>query len=154
MTVDVVDAGPKKISRSAVIEASPDELFEIVAHPRLHHELDGSGTVGTTITGPDRLSDGAKFTTHMKQRGVPYKITSRVTDFADGRVVEWQHPVGHRWRWEFAPSGEHSTLVTETFDYSTVGAVRAGFFRIARIPKQNTAGIEATLINLQERYLA
>jgi hypothetical protein len=25
----------------------------------------------------------------MRQYGVPYRITSQVTDFTDGRVVEW-----------------------------------------------------------------
>ena len=58
----------------------------------------------------------------MKQYGVPYKITSTVTEVEDGKVVEWQHPLGHKWRWELAeatPGDDTVTEVTETFDYST-----------------------------------
>ena len=44
MTVTVVDAGPRKISRSAEVNAPGGEIFEMVADPRRHGELDGSGT--------------------------------------------------------------------------------------------------------------
>src|SRR5579859_3870593 len=125
MAVNIVDAGPGKISRSAEVAAAADEIFTLVADPRRHHELDGSGTVVSTIDGPERLSADAKFSVRMKQYGVPYRITSKVTDFADGRVVEWQHPLGHRWRWELTPLSDQATLVTETFDYSQLGAAKA-----------------------------
>ena len=60
----------------------------------------------------------------MTWYGLPYRITSRVTEFTEERVVEWQHPLGHRWRWELTPLGEDRTQVTETFDYSRVGSLR------------------------------
>lgn len=152
MTVESVDAGPKKVRRSAVVAATPEVLFEIVAHPRQHRELDGSNTVGATITGPDRLSTDARFTTRMKQLGLPYRITSQVTEFEEARVIEWRHPAGHRWRWEFVADGEGSSRVTETFDYSALAGVQSGFLRLVRVPKQNAAGIEATLRRLQSRF--
>jgi hypothetical protein len=42
--------------------------------------------------------------------------------------------------------------VTETFDYSQVGSARAIALELLRMPRQNTAGIEATLRQLQARY--
>lgn len=51
MTVNIVDAGPRKISRSAEVNAPADEIFAIIADPRRHHELDGSGTVLQAIDG-------------------------------------------------------------------------------------------------------
>lgn|GEM_PF-347744 len=152
MTVTVVDAGPRKISRAAEVNAPAGEIFEIVADPRRHGELDGSGTVMDTVAGPRRLSDGARFSVRMRQYGVPYRITSQVTDFAEGRVVEWRHPLGHRWRWELAPVSDRATVVTETFDYSQVGAAKASGLRLFGSLKQNAAGIEATLRPLQARY--
>ncbi|HWF80876.1 MAG TPA: SRPBCC family protein [Streptosporangiaceae bacterium] len=152
MTVNVVDAGPRKISRSAEVNSPADEIFAIIADPRRHRELDGSGTVLDLVNGPERLSAGAAFSVQMKQYGVPYRITSRVTEFADGRVLEWQHPLGHRWRWELTPLSEGATLVTETFDYSQLGAAKASGLKWFGSLKHNATGIETTLSRLQAKY--
>ena len=88
----------------------------------------------------------------MKQYGVPYRITSQVTDFDDGHVVEWRHPLGHRWRWELTPLSEGSTRVTETFDYSQISSVKAIGLELFGVPGKNAKGIETTLRQLQERY--
>lgn len=74
------------------------------------------------MKGPDRLERGAKFSVGMKQYGVPYRITSTVTDFVDDentKVIEWQHPMGHTWRWEFEEKQPGVTTVTEAFQYGT-----------------------------------
>lgn len=52
MTVTVVDAGPGRVSRSVEVAAPAAELFAIVADPRRHRELDGSGTVRGNIKVP------------------------------------------------------------------------------------------------------
>jgi hypothetical protein len=152
MSVTIVDSGRRKVSRAVEVRAPAAELFDIVADPYRHGELDGSGTVVGAVKGPRRLAAGARFSVQMKQYGVPYQITSLVTDFDDGRVLEWRHPLGHRWRWELTPSSQDLTLVTETFDYSRVDSVRAKALELFGIPKQNAAGIEATLRQLQARY--
>jgi hypothetical protein len=155
MSVTVVDAGRNRVTRSVIVEAPATELFEIVADPRRHSDLDGSGTVRSTVRGPERLFEGARFSVNMKQLGFPYRITSRVTKFANGRLIEWRHPVGHRWRWEFSPLSDGSTRVTETFDYSrgnAGGRLAALYYNAIRAPKQNAAGIEATLDQLRRRY--
>jgi hypothetical protein len=152
--VTVVDSGPHKVSRAADVRAPAGELFAIVADPHRHHELDGSGTVVGTVTGPRQLSKDAKFSVRMKQYGMPYRVTSVVTDLADGRVVQWRHPLGHQWRWEFTPLPDGSTRVTETFDYSTVGSLHARGLELFGYPKKNAAGIESTLRKLQARYPA
>lgn len=154
MTVNVVDAGPRKVSRSAEVNAPLDEIFAMVADPRRHHELDGSGTVLDAIDGPERLSSGAEFSVRMKYYGIPYRITSHVTEFTDDRVVEWRHPLGHRWRWELTPLSDRITLVTETFDYSQLSAVKANGLKWSGTLKRNATGIEATLSQLRAKYSA
>ncbi len=154
MSVTAVDTGPRKVSRAAEVHAPAAEIFAIVADPRRHGELDGSGTVHDTVSGPARLSEGARFSVKMTWYGLPYRITSRVTAFTPDRVVEWQHPLGHRWRWELVPSSGGVTRVTETFDYSRVGSLRARGLEIYGAPRHNAKGIEATLRKLQERYPA
>ena len=77
--VTVVDAGPGRVSRSVEVGAPASELFAIVADPRRHHELDGSGTVADNISAPAELTAGSRFSTKMRMFGVPYRITSTVT---------------------------------------------------------------------------
>ena len=122
-----------------------------MADPRRHGELDGSGTVLDVLRGPDRLAPDARFSVRMKMHGVPYRITSRVTVFEENRIVEWRHPAGHRWRWEFEELAPDLTQVTETWDYS--GSSLGGFaYRLVSFPAANAKGITQTLERLRARY--
>jgi hypothetical protein len=156
MTVTIVDAGPRRVCRSVEVAAPAAELFAIAADPRRHRELDGSGTVRDNIKMPAEMAVGSKFSTHMKMYGVPYRITSTVTAFKPNELVEWRHPVGHRWRWEFESLSPTLTRVTETFDYHDAGALknRFNYYELMGARKANTAGIEATLAKLRDRYAA
>jgi hypothetical protein len=154
MTVTTVDAGPNQISRAIEVHAAVGELFAIVADPRRHHELDGSGTVGDNIHAPERLVPGARFSTKMKMFGVPYRITSTVSAIKPDELIEWRHPVGHHWRWEFAAITPTVTRVTETFDYRDTGPVkdRLKYYVRTGFAKRNAVGIEATLTKLRDSY--
>lgn len=153
MSVSVVDPGPQQISRSVEVSAPVTELFAMVADPRRHHELDGSGTVGQNIRTPDRLQVGSRFSTGMRMFGLPYRITSTVTEFDPDKVVEWRHPLGHRWRWEFVALSPTSTRVAETFDFRNAGPIQSLLnYKLPGFVKANAKGIEATLRRLQARY--
>jgi hypothetical protein len=73
-----------------------------------------------------------------------------VTGFEDGRLIEWQHPLGHRWRWELAETEPGTTQVTETFDYSTAKAPR--ILELFGQPRTNGVGITKTLEALSARF--
>jgi hypothetical protein len=146
MTVTTVDAGRNQVSRSVEVHAPAADLFAIVADPHRHHELDGSGTVGTNIRAPQRLVPGARFTTKMRMFGVPYRVTSTVTAMKPDELIEWRHPVGHHWRWEFAAITPTITRVTGLLKDRLKYYERTGF------AKRNAAGIEATLTKLRNRY--
>jgi hypothetical protein len=154
MNVNVVDAGPNQVSRSVEVAAPAAELYALAADPRRHRELDGSGTVGDNISVPADVAVGSKFSTKMKMYGVPYRITSRVTALEPNELVEWRHPVGHRWRWEFESLSPTLTRVTETFDYRNAGAIknRLKYYERMGFRKANAAGIESTLAKLRDRY--
>ena len=154
MAVTTVDAGPLQVCRSVDVAAPASELFAIVADPRRHHEVDGSGTVGDNIRAPERLEVGSRFSTKMRMYGVPYRMTCTVTAVTPDQLIEWRHPFGHRWRWEFHAISPTSTRVTETFDYSDAGRVknRLKYYEATGFAKRNATGIAATLQRLRDRY--
>lgn len=150
-TVTTVDAGPQAVSRRITVNAPAAEILALVANPHRHPELDGSGTVrDAPVTGPDRLSKDATFKVGIKQFGVPYSITSTVTAFTCDRLVEWQHPLGHRWRWELAATSPGVTEVTETFADDTAKSPK--ILEILGMTKKNANGISATLQALAARF--
>lgn len=154
MTVIVVDRGPRRVSRRVEVAAPASELFAMAADPRRHRELDGSGTVQANVKAPAQLAEGSKFSTNMKMFGLPYRITSTVTAFKPDELIEWRHPLGHRWRWEFQALSPTLTQVTETFDYHDAGTLKKKlkYYERMGFAKANASGIEATLAKLHDRY--
>lgn len=150
-TVTTVDSGPRRITRRVTVGAAAAEVFALVADPHRHPELDGSGTLrDIPVTGPVLLSKGVRFSVGMKQFGFPYKITSTVTEFDSDRLIEWRHPLGHRWRWELNQIAPGTTEITETFDYA--GARAPKILEIFKQPQTNATGITRTLQALAARY--
>lgn len=151
--VTSVDTGPQQVSCQVIVSAEARAIFDLVADPHRHPDLDGSGTVRVReVKGPDRLRVGAKFGVGMTMQpfGIPYAITSTCTAFEENRLVEWQHPMGHKWRWAFSAAGPGATTVTETFDYST--AKVPALIRLTGFDKKNEVGITKTLEALVERF--
>ena len=139
--------GSRIVSASTTVAAPPDVVFAILADPRQHPRIDGSGTLQGTISGPERLEKGADFGMDMKMYGLPYRIRNRVVEFEDGRRIAWRHFGGHRWRYELEPV-EGGTRVTETFDYSRYNVLWAKGIEVAGFPERNRRGIEETLVRL------
>lgn len=144
--VEVVPTGsPWIISRSILVEAPADRIFDLLADPRRHPDFDGSGSVRGAVSGPERLSLGAKFGMDMRL-GVPYRVSSQVKEFEEGRRIAWAHIGGHRWRYELEPLADGSTRVTETFDATTARSARA--LKLMDAYNRNTRAIEETLPRL------
>lgn len=98
------------------IDASAPRLFDIVADPARHPDLDGGRSVKATRGDvPQRLSQGATFSMDMEIKA-KYKITNTVVEFEEGRVIGWRHFNGHVWRWRFEPLDAGRTRVTEQWD--------------------------------------
>jgi uncharacterized protein YndB with AHSA1/START domain len=140
----------KTISASTTVDAPPATVFAILADPRQHARIDGSGTVGNVIEGPGRLAaKGDIFRVHMKMFGLPYKITNRVVEHEEDRRIAWRHFGGHRWRYELEPLDAGSTRVTETFDYTRYNPVAAKVLALTGSLDRNRHGIEQTLVRLK-----
>ena len=140
-----------QVSDTIDVQAPPEVVFAILADPRQHSRIDGSGSVGAVIAAPDRITaKGQTFTVRMKLFGVPYLISNRVVEFEAGRTIAWRHFTANRWRYELTPTADGGTQVTETFDMSRADAVTTAVVRAAKFPERNREGIAGSLERLKK----
>jgi Polyketide cyclase / dehydrase and lipid transport len=140
----------RSVSASAVVAATPEQVFALLADPHRHHELDGSGSVRGAVSGPRRLALGDRFGMRMRI-GLPYQTLNRVVELEPDRRIAWCHFARAIWRYELEPV-DGGTLVTETFDYA--GARGARGLELVGFPARNARAIDATLRRLQEFFPA
>ncbi len=143
------------VSAERVIAAPPERIFDLLADPRRHREIDGSGTVRDAVDGPARLSPGAVFGMNMRI-GAPYQMTNTVVEFEENRRIAWQpratNPLaakvigGRIWRYELEPVAG-GTRVRETWDISQE-RVPPLLWSMRWLTKRN---IEKTLARLEEK---
>jgi len=144
------------VTAERVIPAPPGRIFELLADPRRHHDIDGSGTVVKAKDGdPQRLALGSKFRMAMKV-GVPYSMVNTVVEFEDDRVIAWQTfppgsiPAklfgGRIWRYELEPV-DGGTRVRESWDYSGEQGLK---FLLRRERDKTRANMEKTLARIEE----
>jgi len=137
------------VSRSTIVPASAQMIFDLLADPRRHNEIDGSGTVQSAqINAPERLSLDATFGMQMKM-GLPYKITNTVVEFEENKTIAWRHVGGHIWRY-ILESVDGGTKVTEQFDWNKSKAPL--ILKLRKSPQDNAKSIEKTLENLVKRF--
>ena len=101
-----------------VIDAPASKIFDLLANPRMHSKLDGSGMVLGVLRGPARLGPGAKFTMRMKLRFLPYIVPNTVVEFRENEVIAWSTVTNQVWRYELRAIDSNTTEVTEWSDGS------------------------------------
>jgi hypothetical protein len=164
----------RTVTASAVVAAPPAEVFALIANPHRHHEFDGSGTVQAAVSGPERLGMGDRFGMKMKIK-LPYRITNRVVEFEQDRLIGWCHPARAIWRYELEPveGGTHAaelatppfsaappggpgperqrgTRITETFDFRNSPVAKG--IELAGMHRGNAKSIRDTLRRLQQIF--
>ena len=140
----------QRVSGTITVAAPPATVFAILADPRQHSRIDGSGSVGAVIRAPERITaKGQTFAVRMKLFGLPYVIVNRVVEFEADRRIAWRHFTANRWRYELTPTADGGTTVTETFDMSRATPVVSSVVRSAKFPERNREGIAGTLERLK-----
>jgi uncharacterized protein YndB with AHSA1/START domain len=138
-----------------VIPAPPEAIFDLLADPARHPEIDGSGTVRNQRSGSGRLQMGSRFGMSMKM-GIPYAMESTVVEFDEPRLIAWQTngPTrvgrlfgGRIWRYELEPV-DGGTLVRESWDIAHESAVTRPLVRPAA--KKTAESMTATLERIEK----
>ena len=147
---ELMTSDPSRIvSRSTIVSAPAQMIFDLLADPRRHSEIDGSGSVhAAQINAPERLSLNATFGMKMKI-GLPYKITNTVVEFEETKTIAWRHFGGHIWRYILEPV-DGGTKVTEQFDWNKSKSPL--ILKLRKSPQDNAKSIEKTLENLVKRF--
>ena len=130
--------GYEPITVSRRIGAPAGEIFQLLADPGRHGDLDGSGMVQGVVSGSVVSGVGDVFVMKMyfDELG-EYHMINHVVEYEPGRRIGWEpvagrgHPNaepgaerparwGQRWSFELTPAGPGATVVTEIFDCSRV----------------------------------
>ena len=137
--------------------ADPQAIFDLLADPQRHPEIDGSGTV-RRARGPQaagRLRLGSRFGMAMRL-GVPYAMENTVIEFEEPRRIAWQTtgPTalgrlfgGRIWRYELEPV-EGGTRVRESWDITRESLVTRPMVRPAA--RTTARNMEATLERIEK----
>ncbi len=137
------------VSATIVVFAPPAEVFDFLRRPKNHPLISGDESVRGNLSGPELLEPGSRFGMSMKV-GVPYRISSKVVEFDEDRVIAWCHISGHRWRWQLEPVGTEQTRVTETYDQSTAKAPY--LLRAIGYPKRHLTNVANSVSNLATQF--
>jgi hypothetical protein len=125
---------PEPVAVSRRIAAAAADIFVILADPRRHTDLDGSGMLRGAVSDGVVSAVGDVFVMRMyyPPHG-DYEMNNHVVEYEVNRRIGWEpeagrgHPDtapgstaptrwGHRWTYELTPDGPDATIVTETYD--------------------------------------
>ena len=147
-SAEIVDTGSRWAKAARItIDAPAAAIFDVLADPSLHASFDGSGTVQSMASGPERLALGSRFGMGMRIK-VPYRTDNEVVEFEQDRLIAWCHFYKHRWRYELEPLDDTSTVVTETFDGRT--ALFPPALILMNAYNNNQIAVSKTLVRLKE----
>jgi polyketide cyclase/dehydrase/lipid transport protein len=137
------------------VAASPAAVFALLADPRRHVELDGSGMLQHNVTGPAHLALGDKFAIAMRQAALPYRTVNTVVEHVQDQVLVWETWArvggarlfgGARWGYTLEAIPDGKTRVTHTYDLRRVWFRR--MLVLLGYPRRMSLAMTRTLDNL------
>ena len=145
---EILETGDLKVkSARIIINAPAEKIFDLLANPRRHKEIDGSNTIQANLSGPERLSLGAKFGMAM-HLGIDYKIMNTVVEFQENKLIAWRHVGRWRWRYEIKEISPNQCEVTESFDGRK--SISQSWLKLRKAYPWTQKVVAKTLVRLKE----
>lgn len=142
---DTIDSELKVVSVEREIAAPATEVFELIADPVRQPEWDGNDNLGTAAQGQRVTRVGSSFVTTLT-KGVDRE--NHIVDFEEARLIAWKpsevggEPFGHKWTWEIEATGDRSSLVRQTYDWTELRDPQ-------RLPRAQSTKAENLLASLE-----
>jgi len=137
----------RTVSASLEVAAPADVIFELIADPSQQPRWDGNDNLGEAP--PDQRVRGVG-DVFIMVLSTGSARENHVVEFEEGRRIAWlpadpgRPPAGHLWRWELEPTGETTTTVTHTYDWSQLTDTN----RFARARSTSSENLHASLVRL------
>ena len=113
---EIVDTGIELFYKTQLeIKAPAKVILDLIADPKNHQKIDGSGMLQGELRAPERLYLGAKFGMKMKII-IPYLIKNEVVEFEENKSLAWRHLMHNVWRYELIEIDPRTTRVIQTWD--------------------------------------
>lgn len=117
-----------------MIDASAEAVFEVLADPGSHPDIDGTGWVRESRDEKPLTQVGQVFRMGMYHDNHPdkqYEMSNKVAVFDPPHAIAWQPGQvsaqtgdlefgGWVWRYDLTPAGSSQTTVTLSYDWSAV----------------------------------
>jgi len=123
----------ESLSATAIINASPEGIFVVLADPAQHAAIDGTGWVREPRDSKPLTAAGQVFRMAMYHPNHPdgtYQTANRVQIFDPPNAIAWEPGQdtddgglsfgGWVWRYDLTPIGPSETRVTLSYDWSAV----------------------------------
>lgn len=137
----------RTVSATLEVAAPADVIFELIADPSQQPRWDGNDNLAEAPPDQRVRGVGDVFTMVLSTGSVR---ENHVVEFEEGRRIAWlpadpgRPPAGHLWRWELEPTGETTTRVTHTYDWSQLTDGN----RFARARSTSSENLHASLVRL------
>ncbi|MFP5072779.1 SRPBCC family protein [Pseudonocardia nantongensis] len=125
-----------QMSVTRTVQATPQQLFALLADPARHQEIDGAGMLRGAEGASSISGVGDEFVMNMHNDALgDYRMKNTITAYEQDRKIGWApalHPIdgytdklgdtraeGHTYTWKLEPEGG-GTRVTQIYDWSGV----------------------------------
>jgi uncharacterized protein YndB with AHSA1/START domain len=139
---------PHLVGARIEIDAPAEKIFSYLADPHAHSIFDGSATVKSVISGPERLFLGARFGMNMKIK-IGYRITNEVVEFQESKLIAWRHLMKWVWRYELVDLGGGITQVSEYFDATDCNMGQLWWLKKTQSLTRNPKWMAKSLVKLK-----